>query len=90
MHSVTTVGSFIGFEPVTLVPFEPNLIDFSLMTPAQIEWYNDYNSQINEKVRPYFSDAGRDDVLEWLDSKTSFVNPSTSNVVQQYITNNEI
>ena len=30
-----TYGEFIGFEPVTLVPFEPKLIDFSLMSPGQ-------------------------------------------------------
>ena len=30
-----TYGEFVGFEPVTLVPFEPKLIDFSMMSPGQ-------------------------------------------------------
>ena len=30
-----TYGKFVGFEPVTLVPFEPKLIDFSMMSPGQ-------------------------------------------------------
>ena len=31
-----TYGKFVGFEPVTLVPFEPKLIDFSMMSPGQV------------------------------------------------------
>ena len=27
---------FLGFETLTLVPYEPTLIDFSLMSPAQV------------------------------------------------------
>ena len=48
----TEYGSFIKFEPVTLVPFEPKLINFSLLTPEQIEWLNEYNAIIREKVGP--------------------------------------
>ena len=43
-------GKFIKFEPVTLVPFEPKLIKFELMSPEQIEWYNNYNKVITEQV----------------------------------------
>ena len=35
---------------ITLVPFEPKLIDFELMNREQIEWYNQYNEKIKEKV----------------------------------------
>jgi hypothetical protein len=35
---------------VTLVPFEPKLIDFGMMSPPQIEWFNSYNRKIREKV----------------------------------------
>ena len=31
-----TYGKFLGFEPVMLVPFEPKLIDFSMMSPGQV------------------------------------------------------
>ena len=48
----TEYGNFIKFEPVTLVPFEPKLINFSLLTPEQIEWLNEYNAIIREKVGP--------------------------------------
>ena len=46
------LGQFLQFEPVTLVPFEPKLIDFGLMSPDQIEWFNDYNNKIRERVCP--------------------------------------
>ena len=43
-------GKFVKFEPVTLVPFEPKLINFEMMSPEQIEWYNNYNKLTIEKV----------------------------------------
>jgi hypothetical protein len=36
--------------PVTLIPFEPKLIDFGMMSTAQIEWFNEYNVKIREEV----------------------------------------
>ena len=52
-----TYGDFIRFEAVTLVPFEPKLINFSLLRPEQIDWYNEYNSLIREKVGPRYGDT---------------------------------
>lgn len=46
------LGEFLRFEPVTLVPFEPKLIDYGLMSPAQIQWLNSYNELIREKICP--------------------------------------
>ena len=51
-----TYGNFIRFEAVTLVPFEPKLINFSLLKPEQIDWYNEYNFLIREKVGPRYGD----------------------------------
>ena len=44
------LGDFIRFEPVTLIPFETKLIDFGMMSTAQIEWFNEYNVKIREEV----------------------------------------
>ena len=68
-------GNFIGFEPATLVPFEPHLIDFSLMNPRQIEWFNKYNNQIKAQIKPFFEAKQNNQVLEWLESKTTYVDP---------------
>ena len=43
-------GDFIKFEPVTLVPFELKLINFSMLSPEQIDWYNEYNVKIRDLV----------------------------------------
>ena len=77
-------GEFVGFEPVTLVPFEPALIDFSLMSPEQIEWYNEYNSRIVREISPHFSELGRYDVLDWIAEKTARVSPAKSGSVQKW------
>lgn len=45
-------GPFLHFKPVCLVPFEPKLIKYSLLTRAQVNWLNKYNQLIIEKVLP--------------------------------------
>ena len=73
----------MAFEPVTLVPFEPKLIDFSLMNVKQIEWLNTYNELIVNKVRPRI-DVNDVRTLQWIDQRTNFVSPSVSNEVQKW------
>ncbi len=80
-----SLHGFIGFEPVALVPFEPKLINFTMMTRPQIEWYNDYNSKIREVISPYFEQRNRDDVLEWLESKTFYVDHRTGEAGAAYV-----
>ena len=70
-YSSKDYGSFLGFEPICLVPFEPKLIDYSLMSEAQIDWLNNYNRLIREKVGPVLKeqDKGRYVLTLLLDSK---------------------
>ena len=77
------LGDFIQFEPVTLVPFEPKLIDYSLMTVKQIEWLNDYNEIIINRISTRID---KDDLrtLDWIDTRTKFINPVRSNEVQKW------
>ncbi len=49
-YSGKDYGNFLGFEPVCLMPFEPKLIDYSLLSDAQIDWLNNYNRKIREKI----------------------------------------
>ena len=44
-------GPFYGFKAVCLVPFEVKLIDFSLFSKDQLDWLNEYNKEIVEKVK---------------------------------------
>ena len=41
---------FLGFEPVALLPFEPKLIDYNLLTQEHIDWLNQYNKMIRDKI----------------------------------------
>jgi Xaa-Pro aminopeptidase len=52
-------GSFSGFEPVCLFPFEPKLIDFDLLNPDQINYLNAYNKKIRQDVGPELLKQGQ-------------------------------
>ncbi|XP_073005199.1 aminopeptidase P2 [Typha latifolia] len=58
--------SYLGFEKLTFVPIENNLVDSSLLSPMEIKWLNDYHSQVWEKVSSLLNGAARD----WLWRKT--------------------
>ncbi len=42
----------LEFETVSLVPFDPKLIDRSLLTPEELDWLRSYYTKINEVVMP--------------------------------------
>ncbi|XP_063404111.1 xaa-Pro aminopeptidase 1-like isoform X6 [Mytilus trossulus] len=64
-------STFLTFETVTLVPYEPNLIDYDLLSPEQIQWINTYHSTVQKKIGPLVSS---DPVAsEWLSSRTQIV-----------------
>ena len=77
-------GNFVEFAPVTLVPFEPKLIDFSQLSVKQIEWYNSYNEVVKEKVLPKLEDLGDIRAYNWASSRLKYVSPSQSNDVQKW------
>ena len=77
----TTYGEFVRFEPVTLVPFEPKLIDFELMSTKQIENYNTYNEKIINQVLPLVQDER---TRQWIESRTQYVSPAKSYEVQKW------
>lgn len=48
----TEYGEFIGFTPVTLCPIDRQLIDKTLLTTTEIEWYNSYHKMVFEQLSP--------------------------------------
>lgn len=52
---------FLKFETVTMCPIETDLIDFSLMDRAEVQWINDYHLKVREILHPeimnYFPEA---------------------------------
>lgn len=60
--------TFMGFEPLTLVPIETKLMDTSMMTVAEVAWVNAYHATVRERVTPRLQ--GYDTALEWMMRKT--------------------
>jgi len=48
-------GTYLGFENVTLVPYERKLINLSMLNKREIEFINQYYQEIREKVLPHLS-----------------------------------
>lgn len=59
----------LGFENLTMVPFDTRLLDQNLMTHAEIQWLNDYHQEVKRKISPYLSS----DDLDWLEDQTQTV-----------------
>ena len=69
------LGKFVKFESVTLVPYEPKLIDFTMMNPPQIKWYNDYNQLIRNKLLPRLQNIEDKNTVNWILTRTNHVSP---------------
>ncbi len=65
----TPFGTFCGFETLTLCPLEPKLIDPTLLTREQLQWVNEYNQKVFEKLSPLLKTEER----SWLKEQTVFM-----------------
>ena len=57
----------LTFETLTMIPIQKRMIDVSILTDAEIEWINQYHSNVLEKVSPFLSEVE----LNWLREETS-------------------
>ncbi|CBI36798.3 unnamed protein product, partial [Vitis vinifera] len=53
---------YLGFEKLTFVPIQNELVELSLLSTAEIDWLNDYHSEVWEKVSPLLDGSAR----QWL------------------------
>ncbi|RYR52491.1 aminopeptidase P2 isoform X1 [Arachis hypogaea] len=53
---------YLGFEKLTYVPIQIKLLDLSLLSAAEIDWLNNYHSQVWEKVSRLLDGSAR----QWL------------------------
>jgi len=58
-------GEFFGFETLTFVPIERRLVDCSLLTRAELEWWNAYHARVLEIVGPQLEGEAR----AWLEEQ---------------------
>ncbi|KAA8545116.1 hypothetical protein F0562_019995 [Nyssa sinensis] len=57
---------YLGFERLTYVPMQTKLVDLSLLSVAEIDWINNYHSEVWEKVSPLLDGSAR----QWLWNNT--------------------
>jgi Xaa-Pro aminopeptidase len=59
----------MGFEMLTLVPFDRRLIVSDLLTTQELDWLNAYHSEVLAKIGPLLSGGARD----WLRQATAVI-----------------
>lgn len=63
-------GDFLTFEPLTLYPYDLELIDRSMLTREEVAQINDYHLMVRERITPLLNA----DEAAWLASKTREIN----------------
>ena len=56
----------LGFESLSLAPFDLRLVDWSLLTPPEVAWLDDYHQRVWQELSPELPPAERD----WLRQAT--------------------
>lgn len=65
----TSFGSFYRFETLTLCPIDKKPIKKALLSANEIEWLNQYHSEVYEKLSPLLSETEK----AWLKEKTEAI-----------------
>lgn len=63
----TEFGTFLGFETLTLCPFDLRLFDLDLMTDDEVAWLNGYHATVRERLLPALD---TDEQRQWLINHT--------------------
>jgi Xaa-Pro aminopeptidase len=51
--------AMMSFETLTLVPIDLRLVNKELLTPAEIDWLNDYHARIRKIISPHLTGADK-------------------------------
>ncbi|XP_076058847.1 xaa-Pro aminopeptidase 1-like isoform X2 [Oratosquilla oratoria] len=63
----------LGFEPVTIVPFESKLINATLLSDHQCAWLNNYHRTCREVLGEILAVQDKTHALDWLFRKTELI-----------------
>ncbi len=61
----TEYGKFYKQETVTMFPLDIKLIDQAILTKTEVQWINDYQNEVYDKLSPYLENEEK----EWLRKK---------------------
>ena len=53
-------NGMLCFSPLTLVPYDKNLINKDQLSPEEINWINDYHARVFAALSPYIIGAAKD------------------------------
>jgi len=59
-------GEWLGFETLTLAPIDKALLDISLLSEAEVDWWNAYHARVREVLAPQLEGGA----LAWLEQAT--------------------
>ena len=65
----TEFGQSLNFETITYCPIDTRLIESSLLTQVEIDWLNDYHSQVYVELKDRVEGAA----LNWLTERTKAI-----------------
>lgn len=65
----TEFGEFMAFETLTLCYIDTNLVDKSLLDQKHIDWLNQYNNMVYERLSVHLDE----DEKQWLSNKTKVI-----------------
>ena len=65
----TEFGQFLNFETITYCPIDTRLIESSLLTQVEIDWLNNYHSQVYTELKDRVKGAA----LDWLTERTKAI-----------------
>ena len=71
MLQTNEYGTWLGFRPMTLVPYDTAPLLAEEMSRAQIDWLNAYHRRVYETLAPFMTE----DECRWLKGKTAPLSP---------------
>ena len=58
--------NMVGFQPLTLVPLDQDLLDYQLLTKAEIQWIKEYHNTVYRALAPYLDTEEIQQLRRWI------------------------
>ncbi|XP_017103764.2 uncharacterized protein [Drosophila bipectinata] len=72
-HTHPNGGHFLAFQDVTMVPYEPKLIDSTLLSAVEKRLLNEYNAKIRNVIGDELKQLGNMRAFYWMMNKTRHI-----------------
>ncbi|KAK3097125.1 hypothetical protein FSP39_006609 [Pinctada imbricata] len=76
-------STMLGFETITLVPYEPNLINYDILSDRQINWINDYHKKTLDRIGPLVKNDAT--AYSWLVKRCAMINRSGTSASEKTV-----